>query len=218
MTAWIQARSLKGRDGKRRGPGDGGPLAGPDPDIGVLLHARIGVGRDAGSDLASFAERGDMQTGPVAAEPPAVIGAGDRAVRDLAQRQRHAAVRAAIVQRAGRALGGAEQHDRPVGDAPRDRLVAQFGAGAGDVPGLARAAGARGRVRERLRGRRRPWRAAAGKVRRTNGRPKQASAQAGARSSHAEVERSGRLRIPRRQIRTRPSGRLGRRRRPPSRP
>lgn len=86
-------------------------VAHSEPDIAIALDRKVATD-GGGLDRLVGAERGDVPAPAVTVEPPAVVGAGDRVVRHVTQRQCDAAVRATIVQRGRGAIARVEQHDR----------------------------------------------------------------------------------------------------------
>ncbi len=109
-------------------------LAHPDPReivaIGDREAAHLRLGRN------ELLVR-DLDAAPGAVEDHAVIFAADVVANDLAQRQRHPAVAAAVLQRDRRAALGAIEHHRLVEERARDRLGGDFVRPAGDVPSIA---------------------------------------------------------------------------------
>src|SRR6185503_20965552 len=72
-----------------------------------------------------------------AVEGEAVIAALDSGRHDFAVRQRRGAMATAVDQRGGPPLAVAEQDDRLVADAARQRLLSDLVGPGGDVPGIA---------------------------------------------------------------------------------
>src|SRR6185295_20304165 len=73
----------------------------------------------------------------IAIETQPVIMALQGVADDLAHGERQPAMRAAILERAGHAVGGAEQHDRLAQDYPTQRPFLHLAVEGGDVPVIA---------------------------------------------------------------------------------
>ena len=113
-------------------------IARPDPDHAVLLDDREGPELRLRGDRA-VRMRGDRHAGSARVVAQAVIGAFESAVVEHpALGERHALVRAAVVEGADRAVPRAPEQDRT----PRDHMALQIvhrelPGESGDVPGIA---------------------------------------------------------------------------------
>ena len=108
-------------------------IAHPDPDPAIALDHRI-VPHARTRRHQGLSRHRDAGTGRIEHQP--MIGAFDATIGDFAHRQRHIAMRTAILQRCGRPVGAAKQHDRLIHDGPRQRAIIKLMRPGGDIPAI----------------------------------------------------------------------------------
>ena len=106
-------------------------IAHPDPEPVIALDHRIGPDPRR---LRNQVLAGDAHALPAAVETQTMVMALQRIIDEFPHRQRHLAVRAAVLHRGRRAILSPEKHDRLAQNGPAQWLGLDFLIRGGDVP------------------------------------------------------------------------------------